>query len=204
LWWILPSIIILILSVITWQKTHALDPYKPIVSENPPITIQVVALNWKWLFIYPEQNIATINFIQVPVNTPINFILTADGPMNSFWIPQLGGQMYAMSGMSTTLHLIANEEGDFAGSAAEINGEGFSGMRFITRASSQEAFDQWVMNAKASSRFLSLEEYEILAKPSQNNVPVIYAASDPGLYDTIIMKYMSPVGESMEHEMNHN
>jgi cytochrome o ubiquinol oxidase subunit 2 len=149
LWWLFPSLIIFVLAMTTWHKTHALDPYKPIVSETKPITIQVVALQWKWLFIYPEQDIATVNFIQFPVNVPINFELTADNaPMNSFWIPELSGQMYAMAGMSTKLHLIANTTGDFAGSAAEISGKGFSGMRFVARASSQAEFDDWVFQAK--------------------------------------------------------
>ncbi|MCC2630600.1 MAG: cyoA [Candidatus Paceibacter sp.] len=200
--WAAPAFIILILSLITWQKTHELDPYKAITSENPPITIQVVALEWKWLFIYPEQDIATVNFIQVPVNTPINFVLTSDAAMNSLWIPELGGQMYAMSGMSSRLNLIANEVGDFKGAAAEINGAGFAGMRFVTRSSTQADFDQWVMSVKASSRYLSYNEYELLSKPSENVEPVLYSGSEPGLYDRIIMKYMSPTGGTME--MNHN
>jgi cytochrome o ubiquinol oxidase subunit 2 len=206
LWWAFPSLIILIMSVMTWQKTHELDPYIPIASENPPITIQVVALQWKWLFIYPEQDIASVNFMQVPEDTPINFVLTSDGPMNSFWIPQLGGQMYAMSGMSTKLHLIANEQGNYPGVAAEINGKGFAGMRFVARVTSKEHFDQWVNEAKASSAYLSGYEYELLAQPSENNIPVVYSGAEPGLYDSIMMKYMShETQETKDHEaMTHN
>ena len=122
---------VFILAVITWKSTHALDPSLPLQSDKKPITIRVVALRWKWLFIYPEQNIATVNFIQFPIATPINFELTADGPMNSFWIPELGGQIYAMTGMQTKRHLMANAIGEFSGAAAEINGKGFSGMKFI-------------------------------------------------------------------------
>src|SRR4051812_24841774 len=117
--WAIPGSVIFILAIINWKSTHALDPYKPIASSKPPITIQVVALQWKWLFIHPQQNIATVNFIEFPQNTPVSFELTADAPMNSFWIPQLGGQMYAMAGMKTQLHLMANQTGDFNGSDAE-------------------------------------------------------------------------------------
>ena len=194
--WIAPAVIVFFLSLITWQTTHALDPYKPIVSDNKPITIQVVALNWKWLFIYPEQHIATVNFIQIPVNTPVHFDLTADAPMNSFWIPQLGGQIYAMPGMSTQHNLMATEEGDFAGSAAEINGAGFSGMKFITRSSSQEAFDQWLETVKQATTTLTREEYELLAKPSENTPVTFYSSVDENMYTSVIQKFM-PAAEQM-------
>src|SRR3989344_8743312 len=135
-WWAVPAAIILVLAAVTWTSTHQLDPFKPLSSSTQPITIQVVALQWKWLFIYPEQNIATVNFVQFPARTPINFELTADAPMNSFWIPQLSGQIYAMAGHKTQLHLMADETGEFAGSAAEISGRGFAGMKFSAKATS--------------------------------------------------------------------
>src|SRR5688572_21939694 len=106
LWWAIPLALITILSVITYKTSHELDPFRPIASDKKPLTVQVVALQWKWLFIYPEQNIASVNFVQFPEDRPVNFQITSDAPMNSFWIPQLGGQMYAMSGMNTKLHLI--------------------------------------------------------------------------------------------------
>ena len=124
------------------MEVDKLHPYKPIESSVKPITIQVIALDWKWLFIYPEQGIATVNFIQIPVNTPINFKLTADGPMNSFWIPSLGGQIYSMATMETKINLMADTTGDFPGEAAEINGKGFSGMRFVARSSTRADFDK--------------------------------------------------------------
>lgn len=188
--WAILVITISILAVINWNSTHALDPYKPIVSSVPPITIQVVALPWKWLFIYPEQQIATVNFVEFPENTPLNFELTADAPMSSFWIPQLGGQMYAMPGMSTQLHLIANEAGDFRGSAAEINGAGFSGMKFTARSASQSDFDQWVASLQQSGFPLSLDAYNQLAKPSENNPVETYASVEEGLYNAVMMKFM--------------
>ncbi|MFN7093972.1 MAG: ubiquinol oxidase subunit II, partial [Burkholderiales bacterium] len=132
--WGIPIIIIAILATITWKSTHDLDPYKPLdVKGVKPLTIEVVALNWKWLFIYPEQNIATINFVQFPKDVPVDFKITADAPMNSFMIPQLGGQVYAMAGMQTHLHLIGNSTGDYDGRAVNYNGHGFSDMTFVAR-----------------------------------------------------------------------
>ncbi|HEY5806112.1 MAG TPA: ubiquinol oxidase subunit II, partial [Candidatus Saccharimonadales bacterium] len=147
LWWTVPCAIILVLSVVTWQTSHKLDPYQPIRSPKKPLTIQVVALEWKWLFIYPEQNIATVNYFQIPENTPINFEITSDAPMNSFWIPQLGSQIYAMPGMTTTLNLIADEPGKYNGASANISGAGFASMRFVAEAVPRADFDNWVAKA---------------------------------------------------------
>ena len=118
LWWGIPCAIIFVLSIFAWQSSHDLDPYKPLNSNTSPITIDVIALDWKWLFIYPQQHIATVNLIEIPLNTPINFIITSDTVMNSFWIPNLGGQIYAMPGMSTQLHLMSDKTGSFYGSPA--------------------------------------------------------------------------------------
>ncbi len=190
--WAIPIIIISIISIINWQSTHKLDPYKPIASTNKPITIQVVALQWKWLFIYPEQNIATVNFIEFPENTPINFQLTADAPMSSFWIPELGGQMYAMPGMSTQLHLLADKTGEYKGSAAEINGSGFAGMIFTAKSTSKEEFETWASTVKQSSPNLNTSEYNKLTQISTNNPPAYFFLIEPGLYDSVINKYMLP------------
>ena len=192
LWWALPAMIVFTLAIITWKSTHELDPYKPLDSDKKPVIIQVVALRWKWLFIYPEQNIAAVNFILFPIATPINFELTADGPMKSFTIPHLGGQIYAMTGIKTKRHLMANEIGEFSGTAAEINGKGFAGMKFVAKASSQADFDGWVQNIKKSTHPpLSKSEYENLARPSENNPVVFYSSTEESLYDSIIMKYMT-------------
>lgn len=202
LWWGIPLIIIAILSGIIWTSSHALDPYKPLVADKEPLTINVVALEWKWLFLYPEQNIATVNYMQFPEDTPVNLRNTADAPMNSLWIPQLGGQIYAMSGMVTKLHLMANETGLYQGVSANISGEGFSGMNFVAAASTQAEFDTWVQSVKQSAGHLSLEEYRKLAEPSKNVQPVYYGSYQEGLYDTIVMKYMRPMPgvEGMETE----
>ncbi len=185
-WWGIPTVLTAIIAILTYIKTNELDPYKPIVSDKKTKTIQVVALQWKWLFIYPEEQIATVNFLQIPVNTPVRFEITADAPMNSFWIPHLGGQIYAMPGMKTMLHLIGNEVGDYRGSSANLSGVGFSGMHFKTRVSTEEEFQNWVSTAKQSAKDL---EYKELAKPTTNHPVEIYKY-DEGLFNHILMKYM--------------
>jgi cytochrome o ubiquinol oxidase subunit 2 len=192
IWWLVPLALIGVLAVITWTSTHRLDPYKPLASEKRPITIQVVAMEWKWLFIYPEQNIAAVNFVQFPKDTPVNFEITADAPMNSFWIPQLGGQVYAMAGMKTKLHLQASHEGEYRGSSANISGEGFADMTFTAKATSEADFKAWIEQARRSDKTLSQGEYNSLAIPSKRNPPATYAARDETLYDTVIMKYTKP------------
>jgi cytochrome o ubiquinol oxidase subunit II len=193
IWWAIPCGIVLVLAIIAWKSSHELDPFKPLVSSTQPIKIQVVALQWKWLFIYPEQNIATVNFIQFPEQTPINFEITADAPMNSFWIPQLGGQIYAMPGMRTKLHLIANAVGSFRGSSANLSGRGFSGMKFIAKACSEADFHQWVESMKQSPNLLSLDEYHQLAMPTEDNPVASYVLKEENLFDWIVMRYMMPM-----------
>lgn len=188
-WWAVPLVLIAVISMISWRSSHELDPFKPLGSSTPPITIQVVALQWKWLFIYPQQNIATVNFVQFPKNTPVNFQITADAPMNSFWIPQLGGQIYAMAGMSTQLHLMADGVGSYRGSSANLSGQGFADMRFIAKSSSGADFDNWIRLVKRSQNSLTMAEYDKLAQPSRNNPPTIYSSKPPSLYDTILTKY---------------
>jgi cytochrome o ubiquinol oxidase subunit 2 len=193
IWWSLPFAVVIVLSIITWKSCHDLDPYKPLVSENKPVKVQVVALDWKWLFIYPEFNIATVNYLQFPEKTPVNFDITADAPMNSLWIPELGGQIYAMAGMKTKLHLIANAPGRFNGSSANLSGKGFAGMKFIAEATSAADFAKWIKEVKASSNFLTLEEYNKLAEPSENNPAAFYVLKAENLYEQIVMKYMGPM-----------
>jgi cytochrome o ubiquinol oxidase subunit 2 len=193
-WWAVPSAIIFILSIITWRSAHQLDPSIPISSKKQAINIQVVALQWKWLFIYPAQQIATVNYFELPQNTPVNFQITADAPMNSFWIPQLGGQIYAMPGMSTQLHLIADQTGSYEGSSANISGEGFSGMTFKAIAVNDNEFNNWVKSVKQADTSLTESAYDKLAKPSQDVPRINYASYQQGLYGNIIMKYMSPDG----------
>jgi cytochrome o ubiquinol oxidase subunit 2 len=194
LWWGIPFLIIGTLSVVTWNSSHALDPFKPLASKTKPLTIQVICLDWKWLFIYPDQHMASVNEVAMPVNTPVNFHITSDAVMNSFWIPQLGGQIYAMNGMDTQLHLIADRTGDFLGSPANIAGHGYARMDFTAKAMGDAEFNKWLKMAKASPNNLTDDVYKKLAVPSEN-FPVTYYASEPvGLYNQTILKYMEPNG----------
>lgn len=191
LWWGLPCAIILVLAVVTWKTSHSLDPFHPLDSNVPPITIQVVALPWKWLFIYPDQGVASVNYVQFPANTPVKFEITADAPMNSFWIPALGGQMYAMPGMSTQLNLMADGSGTYEGSSANLSGSGFAGMKFTARSTSVDGFNNWLRLASASAP-LTVPAYQALAAPSSDVAPASYALTEKDLYSQIIMKYMMP------------
>lgn len=197
IWWLVPLALITILSVVTWKSSHDLDPFKPLNSDVKPLLVQVVALQWKWLFIYPEQGIATVNFVEFPKSTPIDFEITSDAPMNSFWIPQLGGQIYAMSGMSTHLHLMADEAGEYYGSSANISGAGFAGMHFKAKSVTGAEFGGWVDSIKKMHNTLTTGEYLALARPSQNNEPAYYSAVDRKLYNQVVMKYMMPDGEGL-------
>lgn len=196
IWWLIPGVLITILSVVTWNSSHELNPYKPIASKTPTMTIDVVSLDWKWLFIYPKQNIATVNFAQIPVNTPVDFQLTSNSVMNSFWVPQLGGQIYCMPGMVTQLNLMATSDGSFHGSSANISGNGFAGMTFQVKSSSNAQFNSWVANVRATKRPLSTTLYTELAAPSEYNPISYYAPVTPHLFGEIVMKYMAPASKS--------
>ncbi len=191
-WWAIPFVIIFILGIATYQSSHALDPFKPLDSSSKTLEIQVVALQYKWLFIYPEQKIASVNFAQIPKDRPVSFTITSDAPMNSFWVPQLGGQIYAMPGMSTKLNLQADEVGDYRGVSANLSGEGFAGMDFVIRASNEVEFLQWTTKAKLERNNLDEKSYTQLAQPSSNNSVSYFRLSDAHLYDKIIMNYMMP------------
>jgi len=197
--WAFPSAIICLLCILNWVGAHRLDPHQAIASTVQPITIQVVATRWKWVFIYPDQNIATVNFVEFPENTPINFELSAsDTPMNSFWIPQLGGQIYAMSGMATQTHLIANGIGTYRGENAEINGAGYADMGFTAQSVSKTTFNTWLASIKNSSNpALTLNSFNKLAQPSMNVPPTYFSSTQSNLFTTIVMKYVAP-GKSME------
>jgi cytochrome o ubiquinol oxidase subunit II len=187
--WLVPSLIILYLGMMTWTSTHALDPYKPLASDVKPINVEVVALDWKWLFIYPELGIASINQLEFPVGTPVNFRITSDSVMNSFFIPQLGGQIYAMAGMQTRLHLIADEAGDYAGMSANFSGEGFSDMKFRAIATTPEAFASWVKTVKASQGELDGVNYAALAAPSEKHPVQYFSKVDANLFQKIVASY---------------
>lgn len=202
IWWGIPAIIVAMLAVVTFRTSHELDQFRPIESDKAQLKVQVVALQWKWLFIYPEQQVASVNLMQIPEQTPVALDLTSDAPMNAFWVPSLGSQMYAMSGMSSQLHLLANHSGDYRGSSANISGEGFSDMNFTVRASPQTDFDAWIEDIRQNSPGLDMAAYGDLAKPGTVDQPAFYTLADPHLYDKIIMKYMMPPSSEEDTEQN--
>jgi len=194
LWWLIPTVLLIVISVINWRSSYALDPFQPIDGSKPTLRIQVVAMDWKWLFIYPDQQVASVNEAAIPVGEPVDFEITSDAVMTSFWVPQLGGQMYAMPGMSTHLNLVADKTGNFKGSAANISGNGFADMTFNVKAVSDSGFDNWMGKAEISPTHLGSSSYTTLAKPGVQKSPTYYSSVDQNLYDTIVMKYMMPTG----------
>lgn len=195
IWWSIPCCIIGILAIMTWYTTHELDPYRPLDSSKPPLIVQVVALEWKWLFIYPEQNIATINYLQLPVDVPVELQITSEGPMNSLLIPQLAGQIYAMAGMRSQLHLIANKTGDYPGFSANFSGNGFSDMKFVTHIATQSDFDAWVAQVQTSKNILDKTAYENLKIASENDQVKFFSGIYKNLFRIAVMKEMMPMKE---------
>jgi cytochrome o ubiquinol oxidase subunit 2 len=188
--WGVPIAIVTVLALLAWNRTHALDPYKPIPSVHQPLNIQAVSLDWKWLFIYPEQNIAVVNQLTFPVKVPLSFKLTSDTVMTSFFIPQLGSQIYAMGGMQTQLHLLADKPGAYAGQNQQISGRGFANMYFQAQAVSPAEFQAWVQKVRQSKELLDLRRYEQLAQPNHGYYPVTYfSAVAPDLFLSILRKY---------------
>ena len=192
LWWGIPFAIILVLAVITYITSHSLDPYKKLESSKEAIEVQVIAMEWKWLFIYPQKNVATLNYLNIPEDTPVNFTITSDAPMNSFWVPSLGGQVYAMSGMSTKLHLMADSVGTYNGSSANISGDGFADMRFKVNSLSETDFSRWLIKSANSKDLLTKASYDKLAEPSKGGGEITYMLIENDLYNKVIMKYMAP------------
>lgn len=194
IWWGVPIVIIVILASITWRTSHSLDPYRELQLKQKPIEIQVVAVPWKWLFIYPQQGIATVNHVRFPVDAPVNFKITAVGPMNSFWIPHLAGQIYAMEGMQTKLSVKADTVGDFPGYSSNFSGEGHNGMKFIARAATRDEFTAWVDSVKKAGGALTRTAYDAFAKPSISDPVRTWANFQPDLFLEIMMGYMLPPG----------
>ncbi|MBL8159516.1 ubiquinol oxidase subunit II [Candidatus Saccharibacteria bacterium] len=203
-WWGIPLVIIGVLSVMIWTSSHNLDPYKPLASNKEAFRVQVVAMKYKWLFIYPEQDIASVNHLKIPVGRPVEFDVTSDAPMNSFWIPRLGGQVYAMAGMNTKLHLIADQKGTFRGSSANISGEGFADMHFSVEAISPSELNAWARGVRQNNERLSVRSYSTLARPGTVESPRYYSLGTDNLYDTILAKYMHPGGHEVTAPAKHS
>jgi cytochrome o ubiquinol oxidase subunit 2 len=190
--WLIPIAIVAILGYLLWTRTHALDPFRPVAGNGPPLKVEVVAQDWKWLFIYPEQNIAAVNELVLPSGRPIQLILTSDTVMNSFYIPGLAGQIFAMAGMRTKLNLRADRPVVLRGRNTQYSGRGFADQHFLVRATSAARFDAWVAKARRSPKTLDAAAYAALAKPSKK-VPVsYYSAVEPNLFAHIVAKYAGP------------
>lgn len=184
--WLVPCLIIAVLATVTWISTHKLDPYRQIAARTKPIDVEVVSLDWKWLFIYPQLKIASVNELALPVNVPVRFRLTSAAVMNAFFIPRLGSQIYTMAGMETKLSLLANAPGSYRGISANYSGGGFSDMTFIARAMNEADFENWVRQVRAAPQTLTLASYRELAQPSEK-VPVAYYNDVvPTLYHDIL------------------
>jgi cytochrome o ubiquinol oxidase subunit II len=192
--WLIPAAIIVILGVYVWNYTHKLDPYKQLEANTKPFVVEVVAQDWKWLFLYPEQGVATVNELVFPSGVPLTLIITSDTAMNSFYVPALGSQIYAMAGMETELNLLAWEPGKFVGRNSQYSGAGFSDQHFDVVAVSRDDLETWLENVRQSPLTLDAKAYEELAKPSKLHPITHYASYEDGLYDSIVAKYMHAPG----------
>ncbi len=190
--WAIPAMTVILVGGVAWVGAHDLDPRKPMASTTKPINVQVVSLDWKWLFIYPEQGLATVNQLTIPVGTPVNFELTSSGVMNSFFVPQLGSQIYTMAGMVTRLQLQADHPGSYRGLSANFSGNGFADMRFSVDAVAAEEFARWVDVARSAGPVLDPQAYAELVKPSQAVVPFTYRAVASELFGGIVSSVMQP------------
>jgi cytochrome o ubiquinol oxidase subunit II len=190
--WAIPLLVILFLGGVIWIGAHDLDPFKPIEPRERALEVQVVSLDWKWLFIYPEHGVASVNELVIPVDTPVHFSLTSASVMNMFFVPQLGSMIATMNGMVTQLHLKADHAGNFFGQSAQYSGDGFSGMHFTLRAVTQGEFDQWIATARQTGPALDLEAYVALAQQSENVAPYTYREVEPMLFRDLVTQLLPP------------
>jgi cytochrome o ubiquinol oxidase subunit II len=188
--WAIPALVITFLGGIAWFGSQALDPFRPIPSAAKAVEIEVVSLDWKWLFIYPEEGVAAVNQLVVPVGVPVHFRLTSSGVMNSFFVPQLGSQIYTMAGMTSQLHLQADRAGSYGGLSAQYSGAGFSDMRFVVRAVPADDYAKWIADTKTGGGpALDKAAYAELTKPSTNVKPATYSPVEAGLFDAIVSEF---------------
>lgn len=188
--WGVPVVIIAILATITFFTSYSLDPRKELASDKEPLTIQVVAMDWKWLFLFPEEKIAVVNEVAFPVDRPVEFLVTSQSTMNSFFIPKLGGQIYAMAGMENRMNLMGTEIGEYRGISANYSGFGFAGMRFTAKVTSEEDFEQWVEGVKASGQVLTDAEYDRLIEKTRDHEVEYFSSIDPLQFKNIIESFI--------------
>jgi cytochrome o ubiquinol oxidase subunit II len=188
--WSIPAMTVFLVGGVAWVGSHDVSPRKPIASAVKPLRVQVASLDWKWLFIYPEQGVASVNRLVIPVGTPVSLELTSSGVMNSFFVPQLGSQIYTMAGMINRLHLQADYSGTYRGFSAQFSGEGFSDMHFDADAVTSEKFVQWLDSVRSAGLELNAKTYADLAKPSAAVVPFTYRSVALGLFEQILVSEM--------------
>lgn len=190
--WAIPILVILFLGGVIWIGSHELDPFRPIASRSKPLEVQVVSLDWKWLFIYPAQGVASVNQLVVPAGVPVHFYLTSAAVMNQFFVPQLGSMIATMNGMVTQLYLEAAHDGNFYGESAQFSGDGFSGMHFMLHAVSDDQFARWVAATRQTGPALDWPAYLALDQESQHVRPYTYRRVAPDLFEAIVMRQFSP------------
>jgi cytochrome o ubiquinol oxidase subunit 2 len=194
--WSIPALTVILLGGVIWIGSHQLDPRAPIPGQSDPLRVDVVALDWKWLFIYPGQGVAAVNQLVIPAGTPVAFRLTSATVMNSFFVPQLGSQIYTMGGMTTHLGLLADKPGEYPGFSANFSGDGFSWMRFVVRSMSTDDFNVWLEQARGTGSALDDAGYAELAKPSKAVPPTTYRSVEPKLFERILHQTVSGPGKA--------
>jgi cytochrome o ubiquinol oxidase subunit 2 len=190
--WAIPALTVILLGGVAWIGAHQLDPAKPIEGTEKPLTIQAVSLDWKWLFIYPDQKVATVNTLTVPAGRPLQFQLTSASVMNVFFIPQFGSMIYTMNGMATRLNLRADTPGTYQGLSAHFSGDGFSDMHFDVHVVPSEQFSKWAQDASGAEKSLDAASYTEIAKPSIKSEPAVYRLADPDLFNAIVTQKLPP------------
>ena len=194
--WSIPTLVIVFLGGIAWISSHDLDPARPLQSKAQPVTVEVVSLDWKWLFIYPAQGVASVNRLVVPTGVPLHLLLTSATVWNAFWVPQLGSMIYCMHGMVTTLNLEASRPGIYYGESAMISGNGFAGMHFDTDAFSSQAFSSWVDSSRSAGPTLDARSYLGLLEPTASVTPFAYRSVQPGFFRRIVLQQLPAGRES--------
>jgi cytochrome o ubiquinol oxidase subunit 2 len=192
--WSIPALVVIFLGGVAWTGSHELDPARPLVSRQAPLEIEVVSLDWKWLFIYPEQDVASVNRLVVPIGRPLHFSITSASVMNVFFVPRVGSQIYAMNGMATQLHAMIDHPGVYPGLSAHFSGDGFSGMHFDVQAVDAADFSTWITSTRAGGDVLDDTAYRALLNQTQDVKPYTYRSCAPGLFNAVVSQKL-PSGD---------
>jgi cytochrome o ubiquinol oxidase subunit II len=197
--WSIPAMVVILLAGVAWTGSHELDPPRKLKSDAKPVRIEVVSLDWKWLFIYPDQEVAAVNELVVPIGTPVEFMLTSATVMNAFFVPQLGSQIYTMPGMTTRLNLMADSPGDFPGLSSNFSGDGFSDMRFVVHAVSEVQFASWLARTRGAGPMLNAKAYAQLARAGNATLQT-YRSVDPMLFERIVQTSAQPLAAPLPED----